>query len=90
MVVVVVGVASSAPHLRKDERASSPGHLNMGTEQCAVVFSSVVSLVFSNLKLLLRWFRVGLRISVGDGVAPVNRGTTESDRERWLPDIQCN
>ena len=62
----------------------------MGTEQCAVVFSSVVSLVFSNLKLLLRWFRVGLRISVGDRVAPVNSGTTESDRERWLPDIQCN
>ena len=42
------------------------------------------------------WFRVALRISidgvvsVGDGVAPVNRGTTESDRECWLSDIQCD
>ena len=62
----------------------------MGTEQCAVVFLSVVSLVFSNLELLSRWFRAGLRMSVDVGVAPVNRGTTESDRERWLPDIQCN
>ena len=83
-------LASSAQHHQEDGPASSPGHLSMGTELCAVVFSSVVSLVFSNLKLLLlRWFRVGPRI-VADGVAPVNRGTTESDRERWLPDIQCN
>ena len=33
------GVASSAPHRQEDERASSPGHLNMGTEQCGVVLS---------------------------------------------------
>ena len=62
----------------------------MGTEQCAVVFSLVVSLMFSNFELLSRWFRVGLRIGidgvvgVGVGVAPVNRGTTGNDRERWL------
>ena len=31
------------------------------------MFSSVVSFAFSNLELLSRWFRVGLRISV-DGV----------------------
>jgi hypothetical protein len=62
----------------------------MGTGQCAVVLSSVVSLVFLNLKLLLRWFRVRLRISVGDRVAPGNTGTTESNRELWLPEIQCN
>ena len=42
----------------------------------------VVSLKLSDLELLLRWLRVGLRlivdgvVSVGDGVAPVNRGTT--------------
>ena len=49
-------------------------------------------MVVSNLELLSRWFRAGLRmtVDVGDGVAPVNRGTTESDRERWLPEIQCN
>ena len=39
-------------------------------------------------------FRVGLRINgvvgVGHGMAPVDRGTTESDRERWLTDIQCD
>ena len=68
----------------------------MGTEQCAVVVSLLVSLMFSNLKLWSRWFRVGLRINtdgvvgVGHGIAPVNRGTTESDRERWLTDIQCD
>ena len=62
----------------------------MGTEQCAVVSLSVVSLVFSNLELLLKWFRAGLQMSVDVRVAPVNRGTTESDREHWLPDIQCN
>ena len=55
----------------------------------------VVSLTLSNLKLWSRSFRVGLRVSidgvvgvgvgVGNGVAPVNRGTTGSDRERWLP-----
>ena len=55
--------------------------------------SSVVSLMFSNLKLLSRWFRVGLRVSIdgnvsdGYGVTPVNRGSTGSDRERWLADI---
>ena len=56
----------------------------MGTEQYAVVVSLVVSLMFSllDLKLWSRWFTVGLRISidgvvgVGDGIAPVNRGTT--------------
>ena len=52
----------------------------MGTEQCAVVFLSVVSLVFSNLELLPGWFRAGLRmsvdgvVSVGDRVAPVQWG----------------
>ena len=39
------GGASSALHHQEDERASSPGHLSMGTEQCAGVFSSVVSLM---------------------------------------------
>ena len=34
------GVASSAQHHREDGPASSPGHLSMGTEQCAVLFSS--------------------------------------------------
>ena len=88
--------ASSAQHHQEDGPASSPGHLSMGTEQCAVVFLSVVSLVFSNLELLSRWFRAGLRmsvdgvVSVGDRVAPANRGSTKSDRECWLPDIQCD
>ena len=93
--------ASSAQHHQEDGPASSPGRLSMGTEQCAVVFSSVVSLMslmFSNLKLSSRWLRVGLRVSVDGvvgvgvsvGVAPVNRGTTGSDRECWLPDIQCD
>ena len=65
----------------------------MGTEQCAVVVSLVVSLMFSNLKLWSRWFRVGLRIGIdgvvgiGHGIAPVSRGTTGSDRECWLTDI---
>ena len=67
----------------------------MGTEQCAVVFSSVASLMSSkDWKLLSRWSAVGLRIdgvvSVGNRVALVNKGTTESDRERWRTDIQCN
>ena len=80
-------MASSAQHHQEDGPASLPRHFSMGTEQCAVVFFSVVSVVFSNLKLLSRWFRVGLRISVDgvvsvDGVAPVNRGTTGSERER--------
>ena len=78
------------------KKMGPPAHLSMGTEQCAAVFLSVVSLVFSNLELLSRWFRAGLRmsvdgvVSVGDGVRPANKGTTESDRECWLPDIQCN
>ena len=29
-------------------------------------------------------------VGVGHGIAPVNRGTTESNRERWLTDIHCN
>ena len=70
----------------------------MGTEQCAVVVSLVVSLMvsFLNLKLWSRWFIVGLRINidgavgVGHRTAPVNRGTTESESECWLTDIhQC-
>ena len=32
------GLASSAPHHQEDERASSPGHVNMGTERCVVAF----------------------------------------------------
>ena len=65
-------------------------------EQCAVVVWVVVFLMFSNLKLCSRWFRVGPRIGIdgvvgiGHGLAPVSRGTTESNRERWLTDIQCN
>ena len=68
----------------------------MGTEQCAVVFLLVVSLMFLDLELLSRWFRAGLRmsvdevVSVGDRAVPVYKGTADSDRERWLPDIQCN
>ena len=68
----------------------------MGTEQCAVVFLLVVSFLFLDLELLSRWFRAGLRmsvdevVSVGDRAVPVYKGTTDSDRERWLPDIQCN
>ena len=38
VVVVLGGLASSAPHHQEDERASPPGHLSMGTEQCAVAF----------------------------------------------------
>ena len=75
---------------QEDGPTSSLGHLSMGTEQCAVMLLSAVSLVSSNLKLWSKWFRVGLRISVGDRVAPVSRGTKGSDRERWLTDIQCN
>ena len=39
-------------------------------------------------------FRVELRINgvvgFGHGIAPLNRGTTESDRERGLTDIQSD
>ena len=92
------GVASSARHHQGDGPALSLGHLGMGTEQCVVVVWLVVSLMFSNMKLWSRGFRVGLRIStdgvvgigVGDGIAPVNRGTTGSDRERWLTDTKCH
>ena len=38
------GLASSAQHHQGDGPASSLGRLGMGTEQCAVVISSVVSL----------------------------------------------
>ena len=80
------GLASSAPNHQVDERASSPGHLSMGTEQCAVVFSSVVSLKFLKLKLLLRLFRVGLQSSRQRRQCSrvCNRETTESHKERWL------
>ena len=60
----------------------------MGTEQCVVVISPVVSLMFSNLMPLSRWFRVGLRIctdgvvGVGHGLAPVSSGTTGGDKEK--------
>ena len=59
-------LASSAQHHRDDWPASLLGCLSMGTEQCAVLFSSVVSLVFSNLKLLLRRLRVRLWIRVSN------------------------
>ena len=39
------GLASSAQHHQEDGPASSPENLSMGTEQCAVVFSSVVVVV---------------------------------------------
>ena len=45
----------------------------MGTEQCAVAVSLVVSVMLSNLKLWSRWFRVGLRIGV-DGAVGVGHG----------------
>ena len=55
------GGLRSAQHHQEDGLASSPGRLSMGTEQCAVVVSLVVSMVvslmFSNLKLWSRWFR---------------------------------
>ena len=49
----------------------------------------MVSLMFSNLKLLSRWFRILLRASIEGvvrvdvcgGVAPVNRGITA--RKKW-------
>ena len=70
----------------------------MGTEQCAVVASLVVSLMISllNLKLWSRWRRVRLRVningavSVGHEITSVNIRTTESDKERWLTVIQCD
>ena len=81
-------MASSAPHHREDERASSPGHLSMsmGTEQRSVALCSVVSLMFLKLKLVLRLFRVGLQSSRQRRQCSraCNRGTTESYKERWL------
>ena len=58
----------------------------MGTEQCAVVFSSVISLMFSKLKLVLRLFRVGLQSSCQRRQCSraCNRGTTENYKECWL------
>ena len=78
--------ASLAQHRREGRPALLPGHLSMDTEQCAVVFSSVVSLMFLKLKLLLRLFRVGLQSSRQRRQCSraYNRGTTESDKERWL------
>ena len=83
--------ASWAQHHQGDGLASSLLRLGMGTEQCAVVISSVISLMISllNLKLWSRWFRVRLRINidgivgVSHGLAPVNRGN-HRERQRML------
>ena len=85
--VTVGGLASSAQHHQGDGPASSLGRLSMNAEQCAVVVSLVVSLMFLNLKLWSRWFRVGLKIGidgvfvVGHGIAPVSG---RKNRERHI------
>ena len=64
----------------------------MGTDQCAVVISLAISLlklkpqsrsIQSQAEKQGRWV-------LGHGVAPMNRGATESDIERELTGIQCN
>ena len=47
------GLASPAQHHREDGPTASLGPVSTGTEQCAVVISSVVSLMMSLLKLKL-------------------------------------
>ena len=64
--VVVVGLARHST-IKKMDPPHGLDNLSTGTEQCAVVFLSVVSLVFSNLELLLRCFRAALQMNV-DGV----------------------
>ena len=53
-VCVCVGGGAWLARHRTIKKMSAPHRLDMGTEQCAVVFSSVVSLISLKLKLLLR------------------------------------